>query len=479
MLQRVSAKLFAFEVQRAHQYLLLATITLVATTLRFYKLGEWSFWGDEMITVIRAQSLFDNGFAFRPISLMLNHAALAWLGTSEWSARLVPALIGAISIPILYFPIRRMLGPGVALVAELLLAVSPWHLYWSQNARFYTALLLFYTLALLTFYLGIEEDRPWYMLLSILFLGLAVKERLIALFFIPIAGAYLVFLKVLPFEKPAGLRLRNLVLFSLPGMAGALYLALPYLQQQALWGTDFGQFFTWTNNSPFWIVAGVFYYAGVPTICLGALGGLYLLSKWNRAALLLSLAALVPLVVIAIVSLFYYTANRYVFLTLTSWLILAGVAARELFLQTPKSARMLGIGALLILLLVPMSENALYYAYQNGNRDNWKAAFALVKEQKKAGDLVVTADPLLGDYYLQEKTLNLGKVDPAQLIENGERVWFVEDMNVQWKFPRMLHWLEKNTQLVADLDVHVRARNFKMRVYLYDPDEIQDRMVIK
>jgi len=34
-----------------------------------------------------------------------------------------------------------------------------------------------------------------------------------------------------------------------------------------------------------------------------------------------------------------------------------------------------GGGRLMILILEPLSEDYLYYSTQNGNRDNWKAAF--------------------------------------------------------------------------------------------------------
>jgi hypothetical protein len=122
-------------------------------------------------------------------------------------------------------------------------------------------------------------------------------------------------------------------------------------------------------------------------------------------------------------------------------------------------------------LVTPLGEDVLYYKYQNGNRDNWKAALELVRQQKEAGDLVVTANRALGDYYLQEKTIGLQGLDLSRIEGNGSRVWFVEDMNVEELFPQVHDWVEQNAQLVANLDVHVRARNFKMRVYLYDPVE--------
>ena len=305
----------------------------------------------------------------------------------------------------------------------------------------------------------------------------AIKERLVALFLVPIVVSYLILLKILPFEKPVGLRLRNLVLLLVPGLLAALFLAWPYVRQPARWDYEFSQFFVWTNNNPYWILAGVVYYIGLPIVCIGASGALYLLLKKDRAALLLSMGALGPLLAIMIISLVYYTANRYVFISLMSWLALASVAMRELLQQTQRNTRILVIGALLILLLAPLSENVLYYKYQNGNRDRWKEALAWVKQQKETDDLIVVPDPQLGDYYSQENTIGMGRVDLANIKETGKRVWFVEDMNVQWKYPDVLDWIEENTIPVANLDVAVRARTFKMRIYLYDADKITGQML--
>ena len=60
-------------------------------------------------------------------------------------------------------------------------------------------------------------------------------------------------------------------------------------------------------------------------------------------------------------------------------------------------------------------------------------------------------------------------MDLASIEKNKNRVWFVEDMVAQQIFPDVHNWLRENTQQVANLDVHIQARNFKMRVYLYDP----------
>ncbi|MFC1975507.1 glycosyltransferase family 39 protein [Chloroflexota bacterium] len=465
MIKYFNIELINLESKASFQYLLLTLITLIAIALRFYNLGEWSFWGDEMFTVGGREDGFNYSIVRESISLRLIQATVAFLGPSEWNARLVPAIIGVISIPVFYSLVKKMSGPAVGLVAALLLAVSPWHLYWSQNARFYTSLLLFYTLALLTFYFGLEKDRPWYLLVSLLCLGLAAKERLIALFFVPVVLSYLILLFVLPFEKPPGLRWRNLVIFAGLALIPIVFFAGPYVLNLSKWLAGFG----YANNSPVWILAGVVFYIGLPTVCMAVLGALYFLSKKSRASLLLSLGAAIPLLTMTLISPFHYTANRYVFVSLLSWIILASLAAVELLVQAPKHIKILAVGVLIFLVLHPLSEDVLYHQYQNGNRDNWKTAFESVRKQKQVGDLVVAANTELGDYYLQDKTMSFRSVDLASIEEGERRVWFVEDMVAQQIFPDVHNWLKANTQQVANLDVHIQARNFKMRVYLYDP----------
>ena len=446
--------------------LLMGVITLFATVLRFYKLGEWSFWYDEIFTLRSLGALSGSPILGQRLSFVLTYFAVEKLGISEWSARLVPALIAILTIVILYFPIKSIFGTFVALFSSALLAVAPWHVYWSQNARLHTALLLFYTLALIFLYLGFEKDRPLYLILGLLFFTLSVSERLFAFFLVPVIAGYLFFLCVLPFQRPAGLRWRNLLLLIIPSLPGGIYYSLRYIRDPSLWSSGFG----WLNNNPFWLLSGITFYIGLPIICIGMVGGILLLLQRSRVGLLLVLAAVVPILAMMAISLVQYAANRYAFITLTSWIILAAVAVHELFLRTRGEARLVAVGVVLILLIVPLSENALYYQYQSGNRDNWKAAFALIRDSKEPGDLVIASEPLLGDYYLKDKvTRNIFGVDPEQLALEGKRIWFVVDNNVGDKYPEKLKWIKENSQLIEVYDVHVRARNFILRVYLFDP----------
>jgi 4-amino-4-deoxy-L-arabinose transferase-like glycosyltransferase len=408
---------------------------------------------------------FNYSFLRQSLAGSLIHLATTTLGTSEWSARLFPAFIGMISIPILYFPIKRLFGPSVAILSSGLLAVSPWHLYWSQNARFYSLLLLFYSLALLYLVMGIEEDRPWFLLLSMIFLGLAARERLVALFFIPVVLSYLFLLKILSIDNPLRHRLRYLVLpFTLGGVL-SLFFVLPYVRNMNQWLVNFGG----PNNSPFWILAGTVYYVGPPVICMGAVGAIYFLLRRNRSVLLVSFSAMVPLILMAGIALFNYSANRYLFITLTSWILLAALAIKELFTHLKGHLRIFPVGLVCLLFIALLKEDFLYFQYQNGNRPDWKAAFAFVQSHKGPGEIVLSANRDLGDYYSREKTKSLESFDIDAIQQSGVKVWIVDDWGAKDINSETIRWVEENTRQVAIYDVWIEARNFSMRVYLYDP----------
>jgi len=441
---------------------LLVGITLLAALLRFYKLGAWSFWGDEAFTLSGKEDGFNFSIFRRSLAVDLIQLSTRYFGLSEWSARLAPAVIGVLTVAVLYLLVRNLFDRKTALMASALLAFSTWHLYWSQNARFYSLLLLFYTLGLLAFYKGFEEDRPGWVLASLVLFGLAARERLIALFFAPVVVAYLASVWLLPFEKPKGLRLRNLLVFFGPAVIVGAAFALPYLRNLGGWLSGFGR----VNNGPLWLAAGLVYYVGVPTVAAAAFGAFYLLANKNRAGLFFGLSAVLPVLAVMALSLFQYTANRYFFVTLTSWIILAALALHELFIYLRGRPQILAFGVLAILLGASFGEDLMYYRYQNGNRDNWKAALQYVQEHRGPNDIVVSSNPDVSNLYLDQKTFPLSDWDPASLDSPG-RAWILEDMNVQEMLPGKLAWLRENTREVADFDVHVQARNFKMRVYLY------------
>jgi mannosyltransferase len=479
MLARINSHLAELEVNPRYQYAALGLIALLAALLRFYKLGEWSFWIDEIYTLGHAQAHYSSLEAivrnipphrnWIPLSVILTAGTLNALGTSEWSARLVAAVIGVMSVPVLYFPVKRLFSPGVGLIAALLLAVSPWHIHLSQNARFYTPLMLFYSLALFAFFFGLERDRPGYLSLSIVLLYIAASERLFALFLVPVVVCYLVLLKILRFKMPPGGRARNLVLLMLPVIAGGIIEVHSLLTTgTSRFFGDFGWFLLYRTDDPLKMLSFIGFDIGIPLMCLALFGGLYLLAQKNRAGLLLFTGAVAPVAFLLLLNPFIFTKDRYVFVTLPCWITIGAVVVREILAQTRDKARILAVGVLALLLADAAGSNLLYYHHNNGNRRDWKGAFALVKERSREGDQFVAYWPELGNYYLSQEVIAWKDIDPDAAMRSGERFWFITDSETVWANREMKSWVEEKAELI-DVRYLRTPDDFSLRIYLYDP----------
>jgi hypothetical protein len=131
---------------------LLAVIVAVGLGLRLFRLDFQSLWLDEVLTVQTSalsigRIVFDPDVDrnFPPLHALLVHAFLSLLGKSETAVRLPSVIAGTMSIPLLFAVARHWLGPAVGLLSAGLLAVSPLHVWYSQEARPYA---LFIALAL-------------------------------------------------------------------------------------------------------------------------------------------------------------------------------------------------------------------------------------------------------------------------------------------------------------------------------------------
>ena len=125
-------------------------LTLVALTLRFYRLSNQSMWTDEVSSVETAREPLskmtqESGSenVYLPGYFILLRAVLRDANQDiEFRARGLSALAGGLSVPLLIglvFCWRRQWG--TALLAGLLLAVNPLHLWYSQEVRAYATML--------------------------------------------------------------------------------------------------------------------------------------------------------------------------------------------------------------------------------------------------------------------------------------------------------------------------------------------------
>ena len=149
----------------------LACLTLLALLLRLWNLDS-SPWIDEVLTLVDFVRLPINEIVVtfpsqnqHMLYSIFARGAFAVFGESMWALRLPAVLFGIGSIWALFFFARHVVGPRQALVACALMAVSYHHVWFSQNARGYTGLLMMTLLATWAWLEAIRSDRlTWWAL---------------------------------------------------------------------------------------------------------------------------------------------------------------------------------------------------------------------------------------------------------------------------------------------------------------------------
>lgn len=160
-------------------WIVLIVILLIAFGLRVYDLDGQSIWNDEGLSIYRASqsvshilanTITIDGVDTRDTNPPLYFLALhAWRligGDSVFALRLLAVMISLLNVPLIYQIGTRVFNRLTGLGAAFLLAISPFHVWMSQEMRNYSLLLFFnmlsfYALIRLAGDSGQARRWPW------------------------------------------------------------------------------------------------------------------------------------------------------------------------------------------------------------------------------------------------------------------------------------------------------------------------------
>jgi len=139
----------------------LLVVLLLSLFFRLYHLGGQSIWLDEALSIKFAKLkllqiffLHDNN---PPLYYTLLHWWIQLFGVSEFSVRLPSAIFGILSVLMMYKIGSMLFDVEAGRLSSFLLAISTFHIYYSQEARTYS-LSLFLTLLGMYFFLKAIEN---------------------------------------------------------------------------------------------------------------------------------------------------------------------------------------------------------------------------------------------------------------------------------------------------------------------------------
>lgn len=141
-------------------------LVLLGFALRVHQLDGDSLWLDEMLTLRvvanGAEAMFNQN-DHPPLFYALTWIPVTLAGESEFTARFMSLMAGTLSISLLIALGKATKQSGIGLLAAFLLVLSPFHIWYSQEARHYAVLMTFALLTFLSLYKALQKPtwRIW------------------------------------------------------------------------------------------------------------------------------------------------------------------------------------------------------------------------------------------------------------------------------------------------------------------------------
>jgi len=456
---------------------LLLALALALGLVRFWRLGTWSLWIDEALTL--ADSLKGTSFRnFLGYGLMGVYLDQLPLRPDEFALRLPAAVLGWLSLPLTAWAFAPLVGRRAAAGGALLMALSSWHVYWSQNARFYTFALVLSVLGSGLTIRGLVQGR-----LAQLAAGLAVAAAAGlahpgAFTLLPVLVAAPSVARAIGRPLPGSSPRTERRLFAL-GLLGVLA-GLPWAR---------GVWETWKQarggGTPVHFVMTVGYFF-TPLLGAAALAAGVLAFRARRAgALFTALVALGVLALWIAVATLARASAQFVFFLLPWVVTLAATPLAQKSATTRGAPGASGAAWMFVLCLTLGADLGLYFTERGGGRPPWRDAYRYVWNQRSPGDLIFGMEAPVGEYYLDPTATELRT--PASVTylnrerpewldlwsRRPRRTWYVinrEQMNDLRPPDRaeLARILREECHLAKSFELRADARDLSVHVYLRD-----------
>lgn len=410
-----------YDVESSTALLILAVITVAGLLLRTHNLGQ-DLWLDEISPIVDYSKLSAAqviGSYLRSNNHLMNtlllKASISMFGQSEWSVRLPAVTFGVLGIPALYWVSRLAMSRIASLGAALLFATSFHHIFFSQNARGYTAYLFFGLVATGAFLRALRRDDPGYWILYIVAATLGMASLLLTAFVLVSHAVLAVALMWSARSKkiPLGPVIRRLIgVFMIVGLlAFQIYAAaIPeaYVTLTTVYSHASTGFSLWSSDFIHEMVRGISAGFGGPAIALvfllaGAIGFAALVARSWPVALALVLPEVVTLA--ALISRGLTISPRF-FLMAVPLAMLSAVAGLAILIDWLGEHNRIGRNyvrvtwALALLVVTAASVKSLPYYYRTPKQP-YRSAIAYTEKHGNGGPVLVIAYAATGfQYYL-------------------------------------------------------------------------------
>jgi 4-amino-4-deoxy-L-arabinose transferase-like glycosyltransferase len=444
----------------------LIILTVIGLFLRFYNLGYNSLWLDEASTYsISVKSIAEiwqvtaNGEFNPPLFYWIEHIMLM-LGNNEIILRFIPALLGVLTIPLFYWIGKEFLDRNTGIVAAAACAISPFLIYYSQEARAYMMMLFFIALATIFFLKAMKSGSLQHWTLFGAFSALAFWAHFYA--FVMIAA--LVLYALIEWAPRIRTELNNLkmlvfgiivfVILSSPLIFITLQLFVLRTSSAPTYGIQGLEIISETFNQ----ISGFNEIAMYVLVALFVIGIVQAFRIDKNKGIFLVLLTVLTFVVSYILSFKMPMEPRY--LIFLSILFFIGIAVSYRVFYSFWCNQAVVYGFIVVLFIISAPVLAGYYS--GYSKDDWRGFSEALQEKVNPGDAIVSvpgyiAQPL--DYYYSSAKDNTREYEAttSQDLEKiysqkgNSTMYFVVTGDISAADPDgdAVAWLQNNTRLAG------------------------------
>jgi hypothetical protein len=464
-----------------------AAVVAVAAALRLWHLGSWSYWSDEAFTISDANALIDGDgsdhppahrLSFLVYGLWFRAARSLGLPLDEYAVRLLPALLGVVGVLCTALLGARAAGRPGALFAALLVALSPFHLYWSQNARSYALEVVLAIPAGLFLGRACMGGKVRDFLIGLVLLGAAAFAHPTALTMAPGLLAFWIYAKWAHAAPSLGAR-RSWVAVMAAALLGALAIS-------PLGRSIWVHFHVKSGASPALYVSTCAYYFRA-----SLLAGAFVLAvrgalRRDSRSIFFAFVGFGTLAAGFLASCIVRTNSQYVVAALPFLCLLVGREIAQVAWSGAPGMK-LAAAAFAATLACDFAGGAfLYHTAERGHRAPWREACQYVWDRADPKDLLVSTQAAIVECYLNPENprprdpqtalyINQFESDKFEIATRLSRTsWFlVLDVDLdEWNSrDRSIFetFLREQCRPMADWPLQFAGKNQTLRVWRYDP----------
>lgn len=444
-------------------------LTVLGLFLHLYHLDFNSLWLDEASTLTVSKTTFLeiwqtslSGEFHPPLYHWITHLMLTF-GQSEFILRIVPAILGTLTIPVFYLIGKELRDRNTGIISAALLTVSYFGIFYSQEARAYSMVLFVFSLVILFYLRALRTNALSEWVLFGFFSAVAIWTHYYTL--IGIGVIYLHAIITLQDKLRQNMReaknpligLGVLAVLGLPLLVVVIqrYFALtsspptygvlgPILLQETLVRFSGGY------SSFSWLVAVVY-------LIVMALGFILLFSEDRNKTLFCGMLLVLPLVISVILSSKMTMNPRYLIYLLPIYFSVIALAYPLLYKLIPNRNLVYGVVLAVLLINAPL----LTEYYSSYVKEDWRGFAGIVESKTQNGDMVVVAPGYMLQpftyYYsnVTDKTIESGgytatDLDSVYKTKGNSTMYLVVTGDISAANPQgdALAWMNEHTKII-------------------------------